>query len=108
MTTTHKSGFAALIGDLLGWRILALMSTLRVPTEALVKSQTLLIYEDPIYYLHGLGFALLTGVSASLLAGASAPYDCQVGAQSPHAVLLVLAESAPQPHRLPSLSTARL
>jgi lipoprotein-releasing system permease protein len=57
----------ALIGDVLGWRLLALMSTLKVPTEALVKSATLLIYEDPIYYVHGLFFALLTGVSASLL-----------------------------------------
>lgn len=57
----------AILGDLLGWRLLLLMATLKVPTEALVKSSTLLIYEDPIYYLHGLGFALLTGVTASLL-----------------------------------------
>lgn len=57
----------AIIGDLVGWRLLALMATLRVPTEALVKSATMLVYEDPIYYVHGLVFALLTGVSASLL-----------------------------------------
>ena len=57
----------AVLGDLLGWRLLRLMATLEVPTEALVKSSTLLVYEDPIYYVHGLVFALLTGVSASLL-----------------------------------------
>lgn len=57
----------ALVGDLMGWRLLEIMSKLEIPTEALVKSSTLLIYKDPMYYLYGVVFALIAGISASLL-----------------------------------------
>ena len=55
------------LGDLFGWRLIQLMSTLKVETAALVKSSTMLVYEDRMYYLYGLVFALVTGVAASLL-----------------------------------------
>ncbi|HNI60464.1 MAG TPA: FtsX-like permease family protein, partial [Pseudomonadota bacterium] len=57
----------ALIGDVAGWQLVEFLGTLKVKTEALVKTSTFLVYKDPMFYLYGTVFALLTGISASLL-----------------------------------------
>jgi lipoprotein-releasing system permease protein len=57
----------ALLGDLCGWRLVEFLGTLKVKTEALVKTSTFLVYKDPMFYLYGTVFALVTGISASLL-----------------------------------------
>ncbi len=55
------------LGDVLGKVALGQLGKLRVHTEGLVKSDTFLIWDDPRFYLWGLGFALVVGVIASLL-----------------------------------------
>lgn len=57
----------ALIGDVAGWQLVEFLGTLKVKTEALVKTSTFLVYKDPMFYLYGTVFALLTGIAASLL-----------------------------------------
>jgi lipoprotein-releasing system permease protein len=57
----------ALLGDVCGWRLVEFLGTLKVKTEALVKTSTFLVYKDPMFYLYGTVFALVTGISASLL-----------------------------------------
>jgi lipoprotein-releasing system permease protein len=32
-----------------------------------VKSETFLVYEDPVFYIYGAGFALFVGLLASLI-----------------------------------------
>jgi lipoprotein-releasing system permease protein len=58
----------AAIGDVAGWRLVEFLGTLRVKVEGpLVRSPTFMVYRDSMVYLYGVVFALLTGVSASLL-----------------------------------------
>ncbi len=57
----------ALFGAVLGWRLLEFLSTLEVRSEGLVKSTTFLVNKDPMYYVWGVTFALLTGLVASLV-----------------------------------------
>ncbi len=57
----------AAFGDLAGWRILQFLASLDVTTEALVKATKFLVHEDPIYYVYGIVFAVVTGTLASLL-----------------------------------------
>ncbi len=57
----------ALVGDLLGWRLVEFLGTLKIKSEGLVKSSTFLVYKDPRFYGFGALFAILTGVSASVL-----------------------------------------
>jgi len=57
-----------LVGDGLGKVLLKFLSTLKVKMEGgAVKSDTFLVAEDPRYYLYGLGFALLVGMTAAIL-----------------------------------------
>jgi lipoprotein-releasing system permease protein len=58
----------AAIGDLLGWRLVEFLGTLKVKVEGpLVRSPTFMVYKTSIVYLYGFVFALLTGVAASLM-----------------------------------------
>lgn len=56
-----------LLGDVCGKIAIHFLSQLKVHTEGLVKSETFLVYEDPMFYAYGLAFALLMGVVASVL-----------------------------------------
>jgi lipoprotein-releasing system permease protein len=56
-----------LLGDGLGKVALIEMAKLKVHTEGLVKSDTFLVWEDPVFYAWGLVFALVVGVIASLI-----------------------------------------
>lgn len=60
------------LGDLLGWRLVAFLATLKVKSEGLVKSSTFVVYEDPMFYLYGVLFATTVGLVASLLPAARA------------------------------------
>lgn len=55
-----------LIGDFLGWRMLAYLASIRVKTEGIIKSSTFLIHDDPAFYAWGIAFGLLVGLLASL------------------------------------------
>lgn len=55
------------VGDLCGKLALIQLAKLRVHMEGLVKSDSFLVYEDPMFYVYGLVFALLVGVIASLI-----------------------------------------
>ncbi len=57
----------AALGDLLGWRLVEFLGSLRIKQEGLVKSNTFLVYKDPMFYLYGVLFSLLTGMLASLI-----------------------------------------
>lgn len=57
----------ALLGDLLGWRIVEFLGQLQIKQEGLVKSNTFLVYKDPRMYGFGILFAMVTGIFASLL-----------------------------------------
>lgn len=57
----------ATLGDVLGWRLVEFLGTLKIKSEGLVKSSTFLVYKDPMIYVYGAVFALCTGVVASLL-----------------------------------------
>lgn len=64
---TIVAALGGVLGDALGWRIVAFLATLKVKSEGLVKSSTFVVYEDPWFYLYGILFALVVGVLASLL-----------------------------------------
>jgi lipoprotein-releasing system permease protein len=55
------------VGDLLGKLAIVQLSTLKVRSEGLVKSDTFLVHEDPRFYAYGILFALVVGVVASLI-----------------------------------------
>lgn len=57
----------AAIGDIAGHYVIVALSHLKTHQEALVKSETFLVYEDPRFYWYGAGFALLVGLLASLI-----------------------------------------
>ena len=57
----------AILGDLLGWRLVEFLGSLQIKQEGLVKSSTFLVYKDPMFYLYGVFFAMITGITASLL-----------------------------------------
>ena len=54
-------------GDLIGWRLVAFLGTLKVKSEGLVKSSQFVVYEDPWFYAYGVAFAIGIGLLASLL-----------------------------------------
>jgi lipoprotein-releasing system permease protein len=56
-----------IVGDIAGKIALVQLAKLQVHTEGLVKSDTFLVWEDPAFYVYGIGFALVVGVTASLL-----------------------------------------
>ncbi len=43
------------------------LGTLKVKQEGLVKSETFLVYEDPVFYFYGVFFALFVGLLASFI-----------------------------------------
>jgi lipoprotein-releasing system permease protein len=57
----------AAIGDLLGHWVIVLLGGLKTPQEGLVKSETFLVYDDPSFYVYGVVFALVVGLTASLI-----------------------------------------
>lgn len=57
----------ATLGDLLGWRLVEFLGALKVKQDGLVKSNTFLVYKDSMFYVYGFVFALVVGISASLL-----------------------------------------
>jgi lipoprotein-releasing system permease protein len=57
----------AIIGDLLGHWVIVLLGGLKTPQEGLVKSETFLVYDDPSFYVYGVVFALVVGLTASLI-----------------------------------------
>lgn len=56
-----------LLGDLAGKLAILQLAKLKVHTEGLVKSDTFLVYEDPMFYVYGIAFALVVGVVASMI-----------------------------------------
>ncbi len=54
-------------GDLIAWRLVAFLGTLRVNTEGILKSDRFVVYDDPHFYLWGFVFALTVGLTASLV-----------------------------------------
>jgi lipoprotein-releasing system permease protein len=57
----------AAIGDLLGHWVVVLLGNLKTRQEGLVKSETFLVYDDPAFYVYGVVFALVVGITASLI-----------------------------------------
>lgn len=57
----------AFLGDLLGHGLIAFLSGLKVKTNTMVKSDTFLVRDDPMFYFYGAAFALITGLLASFL-----------------------------------------
>ncbi len=57
----------ATLGCLAGWRLVAFLGTLHVKSEGILKSNVFVVYEDPMFYVYGFVFALVTGLTASLL-----------------------------------------
>lgn len=57
----------AVLGDVLGWRLVEFLSRVRIHTEGLIKSTTFLVYKSRTIYGHGILFALFVGLAASLL-----------------------------------------
>lgn len=57
----------AWVGDFIGWRLVEFLGSLQIKQEGIVKSSTFLVYKDPNMYWFGILFALITGISASLL-----------------------------------------
>lgn len=57
----------AIIGDLLGHWMITLLGQLKTPQEGLVKSEYFLVYDDPAFYVYGVVFALVVGLTASLI-----------------------------------------
>ena len=56
-----------LLGDVLGKIAISELGKLQVHSETMVKSDTFLVWEDPMFYVWGIVFALVVGVVASLL-----------------------------------------
>ena len=54
-------------GDLIAWRLVSFLGTLRVNTEGILKSDRFVVYDDPHFYLWGFIFALTVGLTASLV-----------------------------------------
>jgi len=61
------SSIGAAIGSVLGHYLVAFLGTLKIHQEGLVRSETFLVYEDPVFYFYGVGFALFVGLLASLI-----------------------------------------
>lgn len=56
-----------ILGDVLGWRIVTFLGSLKVKSEGLVKSSSFIVYEDPWFYVYGVAFAIVVGLVASLV-----------------------------------------
>jgi lipoprotein-releasing system permease protein len=57
----------AAAGNVAGHYVLVALSKLKTRSEGLVKSETFLVFDDPRFYYYGVGFALVVGVTASLI-----------------------------------------
>jgi lipoprotein-releasing system permease protein len=55
------------LGDGLGKAALYFLGKVKIHLEGLVKSDTLLVFEDVRFYAYGLAFALVVGLTASLI-----------------------------------------
>jgi len=55
------------VGDVVGHYLIVALSHLKTHQEGLVKSEYFLVYDDPRVYAYGVAFALLVGVTASLI-----------------------------------------
>jgi lipoprotein-releasing system permease protein len=56
-----------ILGDVGGHYLIKFLATLKTPQEALVKSDTFLVADDPRFYVYGTLFALLVGLVASVI-----------------------------------------
>lgn len=54
-------------GDLIGHQIVTALGQMKTRQEGLVKSDTFLVYDDPMFYIYGIAFALIVGIIASLI-----------------------------------------
>ncbi len=61
------ASIGAAIGSVAGHYLVVFLGTLKIHQEGLVKSETFLVYEDPVFYFYGAGFALFVGLLASLI-----------------------------------------
>ena len=61
------ASIGAVIGSVAGHYLVVFLGTLKIHQEGLVKSETFLVYEDPVFYFYGVGFALFVGIIASLI-----------------------------------------
>lgn len=61
------ASIGAALGSVGGHYIVAFLGTLKVKQEGLVRSETFMVYEDPVFYFYGVGFALAVGLVASLI-----------------------------------------
>ena len=71
VTFLVQGAIIALVGGLIGavggHYLIVLLGGLKTHQEGLVKSETFLVYEDPKFYFYGIGFALVVGITASLI-----------------------------------------
>lgn len=61
------ASIGAALGSVAGHYLVVFLGTLKIHQEGLVKSETFLVYEDPVFYFYGVGFALFVGIIASLI-----------------------------------------
>lgn len=61
------SSIGAALGSVGGHYLVAFLGTLKVKQEGLVKSESFLVYEDPVFYFYGVFFALFVGLLASFI-----------------------------------------
>ena len=61
------AAIGAAIGDVGGHYLVTFLGTLKIKQEGLVKSETFMVFEDPVFYVYGTGFALAVGLLASLI-----------------------------------------
>jgi lipoprotein-releasing system permease protein len=57
----------AAIGNVGGHYLIALLGSLKIKQEGLVRSESFMVFEDPKFYFYGTGFALGVGLLASLI-----------------------------------------
>jgi len=61
------ASIGAAIGSVGGHYLVTFLGTLKIKQEGLVRSETFMVYEDPVFYFYGVGFALFVGLLASLI-----------------------------------------
>jgi lipoprotein-releasing system permease protein len=61
------ASIGAAAGCVAGHYLVVFLGTIKIHQEGLVKSETFLVYEDPVYYLYGSIFALSVGLIASFI-----------------------------------------
>jgi len=61
------AAIGAAIGDVGGHYLIGFLGSLKIKQEGLVRSESFMVFEDPMFYLYGTGFALAVGLLASLI-----------------------------------------